>query len=240
MRRQPRRPEGPRPQPSAGNHRQGPLNLCVAGVGPGRQTAMPASLPLTGRGLRAPASPSAPGARPAPANPASSLQGAGLPCVPLEGGQAWGRRAGQAAPAPGEHRLARSGAVDTRTLALGPRTAPGPLPRPSEARVAAESGSCDSAEWASGAPWARGGPSPTGGGVQAKTPGVPPLPHLCPAPLQGTGTPSSLSRQCPQLGPQFGVQPWQGLGCLSHSHSPSPRPAKQAQPPHPHSLGLLT
>ena len=73
--------------------------------------------------------PQALSARPAPAkaqlgaNPASSLHKAGLPCFPLEGGQAWGRRAGQATPAPGERRPARSGEADTRTLALGSRPA---------------------------------------------------------------------------------------------------------------------
>lgn len=106
--------------------------------------------PLSGNRGRALPCQSAPGSQ-----PATSLHRVGLPSFPLEGGQAWGRRAGQATPVPGEHSLASSGAVGTRPWLWDPgqhtdHARPKPVAPPG--RGSHRAASRDLGQWALGAP----------------------------------------------------------------------------------------
>lgn len=147
---------------------------------------------------------------------ATSLCGVDLPYFPLDGGQAWGRRMGQATPATGEHRLASCGPAGTRTLAQGSRPANKPLQCPPEARAVTEPSCCDLGWWASGAPSVKDKKSCLSGGTGE---------HLRVFPRSDFFLPKDSAALSSE-------QPQQGMGCLIPSLSPRPTEQARASPGH--------
>lgn len=214
------------PQPSAREiHAKYPSLLCIPG-GPGLG-------PSPGRPLG-----TSPAAR-APKSKPSGLQSqvlgghqtpqGGPPLLPLEGGQAWGRRAGRATPVPGKHTPAGSGAIGPGPLPGDPDQQTGhscaPHRQGPDRPSSRELGAC-----ASGAPPVKQRLSPTCGEAKEKALQSPcPAPTL-PSPPSGAQGPFLLSDSFPRPQPPQPLQgpdrawspaPYRGQGQAGHA---TPKP----------------